>query len=130
MIEVTFPKRNSNDDTLSVVEYESNITTLTDPDEVVIPMHKIEVCFGYPFKTVFRKTFYANRMEGFTRAHLAKLICEGYIEIRDQIVNTGSMKMRKLCTRQWEYDLDYLCIDSVMQYAEDSNIFVLFVIDG
>src|SRR5690606_11606424 len=106
-----------------------------NPDEIVIPMKEIQIVYEYPLEDEVLKTFNSDKSEGFTRAHLARVISQGYHEIYDEeervVGNPGhvsGMLNRAKSTGPygiWGHDLEDLALYGVEQ--REGNIFDLLV---
>ena len=68
---------------ISVESPEGDIKGQRYPDEIVIPMKEIRIQYTYPLSNSVIMGFDADNGTGFTRAELARKVCDGYKRIYD-----------------------------------------------
>jgi hypothetical protein len=105
------------------------------PDEIVIPISTIEVIYSYPLSVKTTRSFNADKPEGFTRAHLARIVCDGYKQIYQEEENAvgdpgnihGMFNRKKSHGPYgiWGHNISDLDLYSVCQ--EEGNTFTLLV---
>ena len=112
-----------------------NIEGQRFPDEIVIPMNEIRVEYTYPLSKRTVMFFNADNETGFTRAELARKVCEGYQKIyqieEEAVGNPGNLPgMLNRATSEgpygiWGHDIQDLVLHTVRQI--DGNLFGLGV---
>lgn len=99
------------------------------PEEIVIKLKTIRVKYDYPLSHEVILSFDADRPEGFTRAHLARKISEGYQQIyreeEEAVGNPGHIPGMANRNRSngphgiWGHDLGDLLLHSVSHEGGD-----------
>ncbi len=118
------------------MEYpDDDISSLTNGNEIVIPMREINIEYNYPLSHIVRIPMKSKSPKGFTRAELAKKISEGYHRIyreeEQDVPNPGhitGMFNRKSSNGRhgiWGHDLGNLVLHRVEQRKE--NLFSIFI---
>jgi hypothetical protein len=87
------------------------------PHEIVIPMKKIKVKYTYPLCNKWILEYETKNVFGFTRAELAKKVCEGYQKIYDYDKHHNDYNIYR--------DIEEIVLYEVKQ--TDENIFKLGV---
>jgi hypothetical protein len=114
---------------INIEDPDEDIKKQRFPDEIVIPMNKIQIQYTYPLSN-FEIIEYETKNElGFTRTELAKKVCEGYQKIYNHEISA-----RHDPAREDEDDSPYgiwgHCIGDLMLYEvnqREGNIFGLGV---
>jgi len=99
------------------------------PNEIVIPMQNIRVLYNYPLSNPVIYPFKADTPQGFTRAHLARKVADGYKRIFDEeeaaVGNPGHLAgMSNRASSSglhgiWGHDLGNLMLHTVVQKEDD-----------
>jgi len=119
---------------VNITDYERDVLKQRQPNEIVIPMQKIEVEFDYPLNNPATFTFEADTDKGFTRAHLIRRVCQTYHQIYQEeeaeVGNPGhveGMWNRKTSDGKygiWGHDLSDLVLGV---YCQEGSLFGLGV---
>ena len=120
---------------IKISDPDEDIENQLKPDEIVIPMKKIRVVYDYPLTKAVEFEFESDNYKGFTRAHLAKSISNGYKKIyKDEEKDVGKtnnipgiFNRKKSNGRYgiWGHHIEDLVLRQVTQVKD--NLFELVV---
>lgn len=115
---------------IDVADPDEDIKKQRYPDEIVIPMKKIKVKYTYPLTENVTFDYETKNEIGFTRAELAKKVCEGYQKIyahEEGVINDPTIKEKD---KILPYEIWGHCIGDLLLYEVsqlEGNLFKLSV---
>lgn len=129
--EETWDDKHSVCRSIHVESYSEDIKKQRYPDEIVIPMRKIRVKYTYPLTESVIFDYETKNELGFTRAELAKKVCEEYQKIYAHeigVITDRAIDHKILPYEIWGSLNDKLALQEVTQI--EGNMFGLKVRGG
>lgn len=79
---------------INVSDPDDDIAGQRYPDELVIPATTIRIKYTYPLSVEAMFEYTSDNPRGFTRANLARVVCEGYQDIYDEEFPSAPMQLQ------------------------------------